>query len=90
MSCPEKEMLQLNCSDAWKKFESAFEQLGVPLDPKIGDVVQRLMKSLSSTKGLIDPQTRALRTSFLDAIALLRDHQKASSLLSRHLHTHRC
>ncbi|SRR5579871_594763 len=105
MRCPEKEMLQQNCSAAWDAFEQAMESLGIPLDPQIGPVMSRLMKGFAcsgvsvlenttgSTKGvggLIDPKTGMGKPPFRDALSLLHEHGKASSLLSRHLHTHRC
>jgi hypothetical protein len=90
MSCPEKETLQRTCADSWITFESALENLGVPLNPNIGPATLRLINGLSGARGLIDPQTGTLKSPYLEAMALLREYQKASSRLSQHLHTHRC
>ena len=90
MTCPEKESLQHECSASWNAYESAMGSLGLALDPKIGPVWPRLTKVLSRVEGLIDSRTGVLKSPYLDAIALLREHQTASRRLSRHLHNHRC
>jgi len=96
MSCPEKEMLQQRCTTSLNAFESALNDLGVVLDPNIGDFNSRLFqgfnsrKELSGRKVLLDPQTGTLSSPYRDAFSLLKEYSKACSLLNKHLHTHRC
>jgi hypothetical protein len=44
MNRPGKEMLQHRCTASLNNFESALNNLGVVLDPKIGNIVPRLMQ----------------------------------------------
>jgi hypothetical protein len=90
MGCSEKEELQRSCENAWTTFESAIESLGVKLDPNIGPIMARMIEGCRGQQALIDPQTGTLKAAYRDAFGLLREHQKASSQLSRHLHFHRC
>ena len=96
MSCPEKEILQHRCTTSLNAFESALNDLGVVLDPSIGDLNSRLFQGFSGLKGLsdrqvlLDPQTGTLSSPYRDAFSLLKGYSKACSLLNKHLHTHRC
>ncbi len=60
------------------------ENLGVKLDPNIGALWPRLLKGAAGARnGMLKGEHR-------DAFELLREHRTASSLLSKHLHSHRC
>jgi hypothetical protein len=90
MNCPEKEILQRRCTESWNALESAFRDLGIVLDPNIGDVLPRLIQGLNSVKGSVDARSGGLRPPYLEAFSLLSEHRRASSLLDQHLHRHRC
>jgi len=63
-------MLQINCTASWNTFETALQNLGVVLDPKVGSVMPRLMRALSAVNNPLDPATGKLKQPYLNTLHL--------------------
>ena len=91
MKCVEKEDLQHKCTAAFNLYESAVKDLGLPFDPTTKMITPRSSKESQPPKRpVLDPNTGLLVERYLHFSLLLRDYQKASSALSKHLSAHRC
>jgi hypothetical protein len=102
MKCPEKENLQLKCTNRWNEYVAAIHESRLAVDPSSGTI-----KPLSISE-LVEMSRQAARpgptTSGMDpgigmpwittpySAALRRrwEHLRASMELSKHLSRHRC
>ncbi len=80
MSCPEKETLQRNCTDAWNQYEAAMR-----------DQMSWFREEVPALAKMVDSLARMIAARGTGSYFHLRlEHARASHALSKHLVTHRC